>query len=196
MLLDFGGVLFEIDFARMQKRMEAMRPGGKPIDYSKESQHEAFTLLETGHIDGATFAAQLKAAYELSGSIEEIINTWNYLLVGVYPGRAQLISRLAQSFDLALLSNTNAVHFEAFAAPSSAVFAPMQHIFLSYEMGMRKPNDDIYLTALKTMGWQPAETLFVDDSRQNIEAARKLGIQTFWIEEAADFERMVAEFAP
>ncbi len=194
MLLDFGGVLFEIDFDRMQRRMAAMRPGNSPIDYAKESQHEAFTLLETGRIDGQEFAAQLKAAYALSGSIDDIIDTWNYLLVGVYPGREQWVEKLAQSYDLALLSNTNAVHFEAFAGPSAGVFAPMRHIFLSYEMGMRKPNDDIYLTALETMGWQAEETLFVDDSRQNIEAAARLGIQTYWIEQASDFERMAAQF--
>jgi glucose-1-phosphatase len=195
LLLDFGGVLFEIDFDRMQRRMADMRPDGNKIDYAKESQHEAFTLLETGRIDGPEFATQLKAAYDLSGSIEEIIDTWNYLLVGVYPGREQLVARLAQSYDIALLSNTNSVHFDAFSGPSAGVFAPMQHIFLSYEMGMRKPNDDIYLAALETMGWQAAETLFVDDSRPNIETAQRLGIQTFWVEQASDVERLAEQLA-
>ncbi len=193
-LLDFGGVLFNINFDRMQARMAEMSPSGAGILYDKKSQHEAFTLLEIGKIEGTDFASQLKEAYGLTGSIQEIIDTWNYLLVGIYDGREALVGQLAKQYDLALLSNTNAVHFAHFAKESQGVFSQLQHLFLSYEMGMRKPNDDIYLTALEQMGWKASETLFVDDSIQNIEAAQSLGIQTFWVEQASDFERMVAEF--
>ena len=43
----------------------------------------------------------------------------------------------------------------------------------SYEMGICKPDAQIFLTALKEDGFKPEETVFVDDSLKNIEAAKK-----------------------
>jgi putative hydrolase of the HAD superfamily len=57
-------------------------------------------------------------------------------------------------------------------------------------MGVRKPDPEIYLRALAHAGWKAEETLFADDSQANIEAAQALGLQTWWIREHEDFDRM------
>jgi putative hydrolase of the HAD superfamily len=47
----------------------------------------------------------------------------------------------------------------------------------SYQLGMAKPDPEIYRYTLDKLGVQPAETLFIDDKIDNVEAAQALGIQ-------------------
>jgi putative hydrolase of the HAD superfamily len=47
----------------------------------------------------------------------------------------------------------------------------------SFQLGMAKPDPDIYRHALDKLGTQPEETLFLDDKQVNIDAARELGIE-------------------
>jgi len=47
----------------------------------------------------------------------------------------------------------------------------------SFQLGMAKPDPAIYRHTLKRLGTRPEETLFIDDKRVNIEAARALGLQ-------------------
>jgi putative hydrolase of the HAD superfamily len=47
----------------------------------------------------------------------------------------------------------------------------------SYQLGIAKPDPEIYFYALKKLGTQPAETLFVDDKAENVDAAIALGMK-------------------
>ncbi len=55
-----------------------------------------------------------------------------------------------------------------------------EHLFISAEMGMMKPDPRIYLAVLTQLDLSPAETVFVDDFLHNIEAAQTLGMRTIW----------------
>jgi putative hydrolase of the HAD superfamily len=54
-----------------------------------------------------------------------------------------------------------------------------EHFYLSHEIQLRKPNADIYKFVLQENQLKPAETLFIDDTFENTEAASKLGIKTW-----------------
>jgi putative hydrolase of the HAD superfamily len=64
---------------------------------------------------------------------------------------------------------------------------------LSFEIGAAKPEPAIYLRCLESLGVEPGEALFVDDRRENVEAARVLGIDAVLFEGedplAAELER-------
>jgi len=47
----------------------------------------------------------------------------------------------------------------------------------SYQLGIAKPDPAIYLYALEKLGTQPAETLFIDDKAENVDAAVALGMK-------------------
>lgn len=93
----------------------------------------------------------------------------------------ELASALSRRGDLKLgvLSNNNAMHWELLSVrlPNLDVF---EHVFLSHEMGLRKPDAAAFEHALNTMGVQAAETVFIDDLPDNIEAAARLGFKTIW----------------
>ena len=54
--------------------------------------------------------------------------------------------------------------------------------YYSHEVGMRKPNHNIYQFVLQEQGIAPKEALFIDDRLDNIKGAREVGMQTFWNE--------------
>ncbi|MEM6262314.1 MAG: HAD family phosphatase [Bacteroidota bacterium] len=193
LLFDYGKVLYEIDIQRMLDQFAAMRDGAE-VAYSMEGQHEVFSLLEIGEVDAPTFAAGLKEAYQLNGSQSEILDAWNSLLVGVIPGRLELIRRCKERYDVALLSNTNAFHHKAFWPESEPLLREFSRCFFSFEMGMRKPDKEIYHAVLEEMNWKPGETLFIDDSGINIESAKEVGIQTLRYESEADMEHFEKAF--
>jgi putative hydrolase of the HAD superfamily len=80
-----------------------------------------------------------------------------------------------------LLSNTNDAHWKyiletSFPEPTENYF---DKCFLSQEMGMAKPDIEIYAEVLRQIGTPADECLFIDDSSANCKAAETLGIQTY-----------------
>jgi len=73
-------------------------------------------------------------------------------------------------------------------------FAEVASLTLSFEVGAVKPEPAIYLRCLESLGVEPAEAVFVDDRRENVEAARALGMEALLFEDedrlAADLEQL------
>ncbi|TAE48136.1 MAG: HAD family phosphatase [Bacteroidetes bacterium] len=191
LLIDLGDVLYAIDIkSTLDKYALLARDKGTRIEFSKSGQNEWFSLLDTGKVEIDEFAAGLREDFNLDADIETIKRIWLELLVGVIPGREALLRQLGQRYRLALLSNTSRYHFQHFSPQCKPLFDQMDHLFLSFEMGLRKPHPEIYLAALESAGWKAEETLFLDDSHPNIQTAETLGLRTWWIERHEDFERM------
>lgn len=194
LLIDLGDVLYAINPQHTQKRWQAMASQSDGVDFTKEQQHELFSKLDKGEIEIEDLADGLIDSYKLQAPREEVILAWKELLTGVIPGRIEAIQKLSKQYQLALLSNTNAYHYSVFKDECEPIFSMLDHVFLSFEMGMRKPDAEIYETALETAGWKAAETLFLDDSRPNIAGAAAIGIQTWHVAEYADFDRMCEQY--
>ena len=82
-----------------------------------------------------------------------------------------------------MLSNTNEAHWQyihdhVFPACGFTPEELFERIFLSYEMGVIKPDLRIYQMVIEATGIEPAETLFLDDNKDNLQAASTLGIHT------------------
>ena len=92
------------------------------------------------------------------------------------------MAELKGQYRLVLLSNTNQIHQDCLRAESRALFANFERLFFSQEMGLRKPGEEIYRQLLKEMEMKAEESLFVDDSRANIEGAQKVGLRTYFFD--------------
>ncbi|MEM6630026.1 MAG: HAD family phosphatase [Bacteroidota bacterium] len=194
LLFDLGGVIYGIDIERMFAAIRPMlKPGHEMVKFTKDNQHEVFYQMDKGEIPAEEFATILKEAHHLEGTTEQILEAWNALLVGVLPGREEGFAALAPHYNMALLSNTNFFHRKVFEPQCASIFQHLDRLFFSCDMGMRKPDAEIYLTTLGEMGWAPEETMFIDDTRSNIEAAAALGIQTFWMEKETDFAQLMEQ---
>ena len=177
-VLDWGGILIDLDEQRSID--EFHRIGAfKVADYVEYCRVEdMFLRLELGQIDTAQFCIEAREqdpAYE--GSDEALCHAWNVLLSGIPENRLRRLEELKDHCRLFLLSNTNEIHWE-YARRWWQPEDYFEKIFLSYEMHQVKPDKEIFLQMLQEGEMKAEETLFIDDSKRNCEAAAALGIQT------------------
>ncbi|SHI94467.1 putative hydrolase of the HAD superfamily [Hymenobacter daecheongensis DSM 21074] len=186
LLFDFGGVLINIDYGLT---VEAMRRHGSPIAFTQAAQAELFDQLETGRLSPAEFRAGLRQHYGLTATDEELDAAWNAMLLDVPAERLALLADLRdQGYQTALLSNTNQIHIQEINRRLREQYGLrhgiadcLDRVFYSQEVGLRKPEAEIFGHALREMNWQAAETLFIEDSFQHIETARRLGLHTLFL---------------
>jgi len=185
LLFDFGGVIIDIDYDRTPAAFRRLSRAGSTVEYSQASQAKLFDQLETGQISPAEFRTGLRDLYELDATDAEIDAAWHALLLDVPAERLALIGELRrQGHQTALLSNTNQLHIEEINRRLARQYGLkhgiadcLDRVFYSQEVGLRKPGEEIFRHALREMNWQPADTLFIEDSPQHIAAARRLGLR-------------------
>ena len=121
-------------------------------------------------------------------SQNDIISAWNAILVGYPPQHIPLLLALKKKYRTFLLSNTNAIHTMEFPKIAQrqqlgiqSNYDLFEKVWYSNEIGMRKPNPEIFRFALQDAHLVADETLFVDDLAANVEAASSLGIHTILI---------------
>jgi len=119
-----------------------------------------------------------------NASIDEILEAWNAVLTDFPLYRLEFLQMLSEKYRLFLLSNTDSIHIEKFEQTSGQSFYTdfyrcFDKVYFSFEMGMRKPDSEIYLSLLNKHDLQPKRTLFVDDKKENTDAALALGINVW-----------------
>lgn len=181
-LLDLGGVLYGVNYHKSQAAFAALTAAaGLPaVHYSQADQAQLFDLFETGHITANHFRNGLREKLgDLSVSDAVIDDAWNAMLLGPLPARTFVLQHISKHYPLAMLSNTNAIHWSRVGTEIEHLLPFFLRIFTSHEMGLRKPEAASFLYVLNAMGWQASETLFVDDSHQHIVGAAAIGLRAF-----------------
>ena len=103
----------------------------------------------------------------------------------LYPGAESLISSLSTECGLALLSNTNILHWGQIRTITS-VFQHFEHLFLSFEIRRIKPERGAFDIVLEGASVAANDILFLDDMDQNIAAARRAGLQAVQVNGSAE----------
>jgi len=178
-IFDFGDVFINLDKEIIFR--EIIKYGGDPeIGPEILALNESF---EVGKTSSEDFVSKLSSVYP-QAKLDEIISIWNSMLLDFPDYRLDFIEALAekQEYRLFLLSNTNALHIPHVAKKMGAErFKRFKNCFekfyLSHEIHLRKPNAEIYEYVLSQNGLIASETLFIDDTQENTDAAKKLGIQ-------------------
>ena len=153
------------------------------MHFSQKQQNNLFDRLETGKISDEGFIKEMKVLLPHC-TREEIINAWNALLIGMPQENIQLLKTLSKHYRLFLLSNTNSIHINRinkllYKDYNLKSLDPLfDKVYLSHQIGMRKPNGETFEWVLKDAGILAQETLFIEDSIQHIVSANKVGIQT------------------
>ena len=187
-IFDLGGVLLNIDHTRTAKAFYSFGLTDFSTLFSAAQQKHLFDLYEKGLISSKNFRNQIKTYCNNSIDDATIDMAWNAMLLDLPPERLRLLQILKNTHRTFLLSNTNDIHIETFNAYLQKSFGIadlsgyFEKIYLSYKLGMRKPDTEIFEFVLSENNLVSNETLFIDDSIQHIEGAKKLGIQTYWLD--------------
>lgn len=182
-ILDFGGVLYDIDYDAPPKAFAALGDADFASLYHQAAQSTWFDDLETGRLDRETFYGHLAERCHLGTTSDQIHEAWCCILTGMPPERAALVTALGTRTRLFLLSNTNAIHAAVFEADlqatlpdASAFWGAFEQAHYSHDLGLKKPHPETFLAVCEKHGLAPGRTLFLDDSIQHVEGAHKAGL--------------------
>jgi putative hydrolase of the HAD superfamily len=108
------------------------------------------------------------------------------------PDVCSLVPLFKPRYRLVLLSNTNDLHARQFLRQFQDTLAHFDHVVLSHQVGVRKPDPRIYAHCQRLAGCPAAECLFIDDLPTNVQAARACGWQGLVYERGCDLRRALA----
>lgn len=183
-IFDLGGVLLNIDYSKTETAFNELGFGQFKKMYNQYSANPLFEELETGRVSNDNFYDELIKMSDGTINREEISQAWNAMLLDFRKQSLAFLKELGKTRRLFLLSNTNAIHHEAFIKiyASEIGDTPFDSYFIrsyySHLLGLRKPNKDIFEYILTDSNLKPGQTLFIDDSYNNIDTARNLGFMT------------------
>lgn len=187
-IFDLGGVILNIDYQLPVKAFKELGLENFEQWYSQKSQNDLFDRLETGRISPGEFRNEVKKYLSTHATDQQIDAAWNAILLDLPIERIKLLQAIRKNYRSFLLSNTNEIHITAFSviiekAHGMSTFNNLfEKIYYSSRINMRKPHKEAFELVLKENGLLPEETVFIDDSIQHIEGARKAGIYAIYLD--------------
>ncbi|MBC5836333.1 HAD family hydrolase [Flavobacterium muglaense] len=177
-IFDFGDIFINLD---KQATVDGLKNLGLQ-EWNKELQQLNFSF-EKGEISEEQFLNGIQKQIP-TASIKEIKKAWNAVLLDFPLYRLEFLQLLSKKYRLFLLSNTDAIHISRFEHKSGISFYSdfyqcFEKVYFSFEMGMRKPDTAIYQQLLNNHELQAKTTLFVDDKKENTDAALSIGLQVW-----------------
>ena len=196
-IFDFGGVIINIDY---QATIEAFKKLGiSDFDamYSQATQSDLFDNIETGRISPQQFINGMLDFLPKGVTANQVVHAWNAMILDIPKERIEFLLELKKTHSIFLLSNTNSIHIDkAIRAwnkvSETDINSTFQMVYLSHEMGMRKPHVEIFERVCTEQNLNPSETLFIDDSIQHIEGARKAGLNAHHLIDAQSIQSILS----
>lgn len=184
-IFDFGDVFINLDKTATEKGLKNL--GLTEFSQDMQRMNEAY---EVGKVTSNEFLDFYASAIPQANK-RDLKNAWNSILLDFPKYRLEFLKTLKEStkYQLFLLSNTNEIHIDhvkeqvSFYEDFKSCF---DKFYLSYEIGYRKPNADIYEFVLNENNLNPEDCFFIDDTKDNTNTASKLGIKSWNINPLKD----------
>ena len=179
-IFDLGAVILNINYQNTIDEFTKLGVNNAATFYSKKVQTNLFNQIETGIISSNEFLKALQKETK-NANIKQVEKAWNAMLLDLPEERLQLIKKQKKNHAIYLLSNTNAIHIDAIKKQLGkrkwlAFCKLFDKMYLSHELGLRKPDIKIFEYILKEQKLKAEEVFFIDDSPQHIAGAKKIGI--------------------
>lgn len=177
-IFDFGDIFINLN---KEEALNAFKKLG--LNGANEKLIALNCEFEKGKISEATF---LNGFIEFlpNASLDQIKTAWN-TSIGEFPlYRLEFLQMLKEKYRLFLLTNTDMIHIENFEDKVGISFFSdfyqcFEKVYYSFEMGMRKPDETIFRYMIKKHDLNPSRTLFVDDKKENTDAAAAVGLKVW-----------------
>lgn len=178
-IFDFGDIFINLDKEATFKELAKLG-----VSEISEDMMQQYFQYEMGLISTDDFINFFNEKFSIPK--EDLVFAWNAILLDFPKHRLQFLKELATSkkYRLFLLSNTNELHISwiqnDWGMPLYNEFKNcFEQFYLSHEINFRKPNANIYEFVLNENNLQASETIFIDDTKENTDAAEKLGIHVW-----------------
>jgi len=192
-LFDLGGVVLDIDLARP---LQVWQPHSRlsPRELAAAfQQDEPWHRHETGHLPPEGFLDHLREALALECDADTVRAGFNALLVAEIDETLRLLEAIRPDVPRYAISNTNPVHVAEIERVFPSLLPRFQRVFVSHEIGHRKPDAAAFHHVLDAIGVPAPQALLFDDLLPNIEAARAIGMQAVQVRGPEDVRRGLIE---
>jgi putative hydrolase of the HAD superfamily len=174
-LFDIGNVLCDFTYTSLLETYEKM--SGKPVHINEPDDQALYYAVESGELSDASYVEQMNQLKELNWTVEDLITAWQHIFSANKVGRSLFSHAVSEQVPVYTLSNIAAYHIEAINRNWSGFLDQATGLFLSYQLGYRKPHPRIYEKVVEQLSVEPSSCFFIDDLPENIEAARAMGMQ-------------------
>ena len=189
-VFDLGGVLADFGGVGPMRRLAGLDSDEELWRRWLSCEH--VRRFERGGCSAADFAAGLVDEWSLDVEPGQFLADFSTWLVGPYDGALALVEAARERAVVACLSNTNAVHWDAGAARWPLLDA-FDHTFLSFRLGLVKPDREIFERVVAELAVGPAQVLFLDDNQINVDGAVAAGFRAERVRGPAEARRALVE---
>ena len=187
LLLDMGGVILDVSYQRVIETFKSYGIENFDKVYTQAKQVEIIDLFEEGKCSTEEFRDGVRKLVGKELSDEQIDKAWFSMILEIPRDVIQLLGVLKLKYRLFLFSNTNVLHIEYLKKEFERQLGfdlfncVFDKAFFSNEIHHRKPHPESFKYVLEQAGIEAEETLFIDDSKQHLEGASKVGLNTYWL---------------
>lgn len=195
-IFDLGGVLIDIDYYAPAREFEKLGFRDFEAMYSQTGANPLFEHLETGKIEEDVFYNELRKLNPATLANIQMQAAWNSILGNWRKESLAFLESIKSDKNIYLLSNTNQIHYNAFQQSLQKETGKQLlddyfiKAYYSHKIHLRKPEAEIYEFVLQDAGLIKEETLFIDDSRVNIEAAKKINLPAYLLKGSEQIENL------
>ena len=195
-IFDMGGVLVDLDIEDCKKVFKETL-GYNDIDQIIDACHQKgiYGDLEEGTLSAEEFRSIVLAGSRPGSAPEMVDEAMSHILVGIQPYKVQMLKKLAQEYDLYMLSNNNAICLPYSRAMFADAGIPLEDIFkkcfFSFEMKALKPSAAFYKEVVEQIGQPAEEMFFIDDSQRNVDGSIAAGLPAVYYEPGTDLEALI-----
>ena len=173
-LFELGGVLIELSNIQTMGRFLGDHPEEEV--WRRWLGCPWVRRFERGHCSSDDFARGMVESWSMATTPEVFLESFIRWPRGLMPGARELALAARSRVTIGCLSNTNALHAERHAS-EEAIYDLFDHRFLSHEIGLVKPDREVYDHVLAELGCPAANVLFLDDNQINVDGARAAGLR-------------------
>ena len=148
--------------------------------------------FERGRMGAEEFAAAVTAEFRLPVAPQQFLESFKAWVTGLYPGTLEMLAQIPGSYQRAVLSNSNALHWTR-VIDDLGLGPAVGHQFASHLTGRIKPDADAFQHVVESLGCSPGHVLFLDDNTLNVEAAKNFGMQAVRVQGISETRRALIE---
>lgn len=200
LIFDLGGVIITLAPDEALRRFKSLGLENAEEQMDAYTQMGIFGQLEEGKISAEAFREELSRQVGREVTYDECRYAWLGYVKEVPQRNLDALLRLrSEGYRIILLSNTNPymmswVRSTEFDGHGHSIDYYMDACYLSYQLGVMKPDTEFFHRVLMTEKIMASETLFIDDGPRNVATASQMGIRTYCPQNGADWTTTIYEY--
>jgi glucose-1-phosphatase len=194
LLFDLGGVIMGLDWDRAFSRWAEASGESLEAIRARYRFDDPYERHERGEIGELEYYASLRESLGIPIGDEDFRAGWNAIFTTQIAENVELLRRLEHRIPLYAFSNSNTAHQAIWSKKFEAALTPFRKVFVSSEMGVRKPDREAFEAISREIGVPLEKILFFDDTLANVEGARKAGLPAVHVKSPQDVEDALRRF--